>query len=155
MSTVGARMSLSRRTLLAAVTTAAALLPGVSSLAAQEWDQSLPSWTDGPAKRATLGFIHATTDQSSKDFVRPEDRITTFDQDGTLWFEHPAYAQAMFALDRVHKLASQHPRWRTKEPFKSVLADDGTAIAEPGQCSCDQSGRRRKLAPGGSPNNFL
>ena len=60
----------------------------------------------------------------------PEDRIATFDQDGTLWVEHPLYTQAMFALDRVHELAPKHPEWKTTEPFKAVLADDKAAMAK-------------------------
>jgi phosphoglycolate phosphatase-like HAD superfamily hydrolase len=62
--------------------------------------------------------------------VVPEDRIATFDQDGTLWVEHPGYGQAMFALDRVHELAPQHPEWQSQEPFKSVLSNDPAAIGK-------------------------
>jgi hypothetical protein len=89
----------------------------------------LASWNEGPAKEAILGFVHSTTDRSSPDFVAPEDRIATFDQDGTLWVEHPLYSQAMFALDRVHELAPQHPEWRNQEPFKAVLSNDPAAVA--------------------------
>ena len=70
------------------------------------------SWNDGPAKQAIVDFVRATTDKASPHFVPPEDRIATFDQDGTLWVEHPLYAQAMFALDRVHALAPKHPEWK-------------------------------------------
>ena len=89
----------------------------------------LASWNDGPAKQAILDFVRSTTDRSSSSFVTPEDRIATFDQDGTLWVEHPLYTQAMFALERVHVLAPQHPDWRNQEPFKAVLANDMAAIA--------------------------
>ena len=54
----------------------------------------------------------------------PEDRIATFDQDGTLWVEHPLYGQAMFALDRVRALAPEHPEWKSQEPFAAVLSGD-------------------------------
>jgi phosphoglycolate phosphatase-like HAD superfamily hydrolase len=91
-------------------------------------DYPLASWDDGPAKAAILNFVRATTDRSSKDFVPPEDRIATFDQDGTLWVEHPLYTQAMFALDRVHALAPQYPEWQSQEPFKAVLSNDQTAL---------------------------
>jgi hypothetical protein len=74
----------------------------------------LASWNEGPAKQAILDFVSATTDQSSKAFVSPEGRSATFDQDGTLWTEHPLYAQAAFALYRVHELAPQHPEWQTR-----------------------------------------
>jgi hypothetical protein len=80
---------------------------------------SLPSWNDGLAKAAILDFVPATTDPSSRNFVPPEDRVATFDQDGTLWVEHPLYNQAMFAIDRVHELAPQHPDWQSQEPFKT------------------------------------
>ena len=61
---------------------------------------------------------------------RPQDRLATFDQDGTLWVEHPLYAQGMFALDRVHELAPQHPEWQTRQPFKAVLENDREAMAK-------------------------
>jgi hypothetical protein len=91
--------------------------------------QPLASWNEGAAKQAILEFVRATTDPSSQTFVPPEDRIATFDQDGTLWVEHPAYTQAMFALDRVQALAPEHPEWRGQEPFKAVLARNEAAIA--------------------------
>ncbi len=89
----------------------------------------LPSWNDGPAKQAILEFVHATTDRASPDYVPPEDRLATFDQDGTTWVEHPNYTQLIFALDRVVALAPQHPEWKTTDPFKSVLAGDKAAMA--------------------------
>lgn len=90
----------------------------------------LASWNDGPTKQAILDFIRAATDPSSKAFVPPEDRIATFDQDGTLWLEQPLYTQAMFALYRVHALAPQHPEWQSVEPFKSVLSGKPEALAK-------------------------
>ena len=91
---------------------------------------SLGSWNEGRAKVAIVDFVRATTDPSSKDFVRPEDRIATFDQDGTLWVEHPLYAQAAFALDRLHALAPQHPEWQSQEPFRTVLSNDQARIGK-------------------------
>jgi phosphoglycolate phosphatase-like HAD superfamily hydrolase len=120
----------SRRTILLGVTasiTAASLSRYAS---AQTPAEPLPSWNDGPSKQAILDFVRATITQSDFNFVAPDDRIATFDQDGTLWVEHPAYAQAMFALERVHTLAAQHPEWKDQEPFKSVLANDEAAIAK-------------------------
>ena len=90
----------------------------------------LPSWNDGPAKQAILGFVGATTTAGSPDFVAPEARVATFDQDGTLWVEHPIYSQVIFALDRVAALAPEHPDWKHKEPFKTVLSGDREAIAK-------------------------
>ena len=84
----------------------------------------LPSWNDGPTKQALLNFVSRVTKPGSPDFVPVSERIATFDNDGTLWSEQPIYVQFAFALDRVRELAPQHPEWRTKEPFKSVLAGD-------------------------------
>jgi phosphoglycolate phosphatase-like HAD superfamily hydrolase len=124
---------LKRRSLLAALPALAAL-PGLSgpiaaAAQAQTPDAPLASWNDGPARQAVLDFVRATTDRANPDYVAPEDRIATFDQDGTLWVEQPLYAQAMFALDRVRSLAPQHPAWRSQEPFRSVLSGDPAKIA--------------------------
>jgi hypothetical protein len=91
---------------------------------------ALPSWNDGPAKQAILDFVKATTDKSSPDFVLPEERIATFDQDGTLWVEHPIYSFIMYALDRVPALAKDKPELANVEPFKTVLSGDREAIAK-------------------------
>jgi phosphoserine phosphatase len=90
----------------------------------------LPSWNNGPAKAAITAFVKTTTDPNSKDFVRAEDRIATFDQDGTLWVEHPVYTQLAFVLSRLGELAPQHPDWNTTEPFKSTLSGDLAAFAK-------------------------
>jgi hypothetical protein len=89
----------------------------------------LPSWNEGSAKQAIVSFVRKVTDKSSPAYVPPADRIATFDQDGTLWVEHPLYTQAMFALERVHELAAKHPKWKTEQPFKAVLANDREAMA--------------------------
>ena len=91
--------------------------------------EPLASWNDGAAKAAIVDFVRSTTDPSSPTFTSVEGRIATFDQDGTLWVEHPVYTQAMFALDRVYELAPQHPDWRSQDPFKAALANDMAAIA--------------------------
>jgi len=54
-------------------------------------------------------------------FVPSGERIATFDNDGTLWAEQPMYFQAFFIFDRIKQLAPQHPEWKEKEPFASVL----------------------------------
>src|SRR5271165_5512738 len=90
----------------------------------------LPSWNDGPAKRAILDFVKTTTDKASPKFVAPEDRIAAFDQDGTTWVEQPIYSQVLFAFDRVAELAPQHPEWKTKMPFKAIVTGDKEAIAK-------------------------
>ena len=92
--------------------------------------QVLPSWIDGPAKQAIVDFVKATTDKSSPDFVPPEERIATFDQDGTLWVEHPMYSQVIYCLDRVPALVKAKPELADVEPFKTVLSGDREAMAK-------------------------
>ncbi len=123
--------TLGRRSVLIAGSAmlATATLSTVGTMA-QTPASPLASWNDGPAKQAVLDFVHATTDRSSKDFVSPEDRVATFDQDGTLWVEHPLYSQAFFALTRVHEMAPKHPEFRTVEPFRSVLSGGPEALAK-------------------------
>ncbi|HTV93644.1 MAG TPA: HAD family hydrolase [Verrucomicrobiae bacterium] len=120
-------------TILAASAPVAAILVDGSALSpadAQTNADPLPSWNAGAAKTAILNFVRAATDSSGPNFLRPEDRVATFDQDGTLWVEHPVYAQVEFAFDRVFELAPQHPEWKTTEPFKSVLSRDKAAMAQ-------------------------
>jgi phosphoglycolate phosphatase-like HAD superfamily hydrolase len=93
-------------------------------------DDPLASWNDGAAKQGILDFVSAVTDESGSAFVPVEDRIATFDQDGTLWVEHPIYGQAVFALDRVKALAPDHPEWATEEPFRAVIDGDHEAMAK-------------------------
>ncbi len=90
----------------------------------------LPSWNKGPAKNAILTFVRETTEKSSPNYVPAADRIATFDQDGTLWTEHPLYAQGMFALDRLAQMAPQHPEWKDQQPFKAVLERDHEAMGK-------------------------
>jgi len=81
----------------------------------------LPSWNDGDAKSAIVKFIADTTSAGSPGFVPPDERIATFDNDGTLWAEQPLYFQFLFGIDRIKALAPKHPDWKTTEPYKSVL----------------------------------
>jgi phosphoglycolate phosphatase-like HAD superfamily hydrolase len=84
----------------------------------------LPSWNEGKTKQAIIEFVTKVTKAGSPDFVPPAERIATFDNDGTLWAEQPIYVQLAFALDRVKVLAVQHPEWKDKEPFASLLKGD-------------------------------
>jgi hypothetical protein len=84
----------------------------------------LSSWNDGPAKQSIIAFVEKVTRPGSPDFVPVPERIATFDNDGTLWCEQPVPVQLFFALDRVKALAPQHPEWKTKEPFASLLKGD-------------------------------
>jgi phosphoglycolate phosphatase-like HAD superfamily hydrolase len=85
-------------------------------------DDPLSSWNDGPAKQAIVDFVKATTDSSSSSFVKPEQRIATFDQDGTLWVEHPMYSQVVYCLERVPALVEAKPELANVEPFKTVMS---------------------------------
>jgi phosphoglycolate phosphatase-like HAD superfamily hydrolase len=110
---------------------AAALIAAVAftTTAARAADP-LPSWADGPAKQAIVEFVAKTTKAGSPDFVPLPERIATFDQDGTLWVEHPMYSQVMYCLDRVPALAAEKPELKDIEPFKTVLSGDREAIAK-------------------------
>jgi phosphoglycolate phosphatase-like HAD superfamily hydrolase len=93
----------------------------------------LPSWRDGTVKSALVGFVRRVTEAGSRDFVPQSERIATFDNDGTLWAEQPVYFQLLFAVDRVRDLAPQHPEWKTKEPFASLLKGDMAAALAGGE----------------------
>jgi phosphoserine phosphatase len=96
----------------------------------QAQSDPLPSWNDGPAKKAIMEFVARVTTEGGPDFVPVPERIATFDNDGTLWCEQPMPVQLYFALDRVKALAPQHPEWEDKEPFASLLKGDvKTALA--------------------------
>jgi phosphoserine phosphatase len=122
--------NVSRRAFVSAGAAAIFLRDGFAMAGGQAQNDPLPSWNDGPSKAAVLAFVRDATDKSSSKYVEPADRIATFDQDGTLWTEHPIYGQAAFALARVGELAPQHLEWKQKEPFKSVLARDNEAMAK-------------------------
>src|SRR5438034_7051781 len=105
----------------------AIVIAGLTTAYAQD---PLPSWNDGATKKSITDFVAKVTKEGSSDFVPPEERIATFDNDGTLWCEQPMPVQLFFALDRVKALAPQHPEWKTKEPFASLLKGDlKTALA--------------------------
>jgi len=101
-----------------------------SNVAIAQATDPLPSWNDSKAKQSILAFVEKVTTPGSPDFVPTAERIATFDNDGTLWAEKPMYFQLFFALDRVEELAPQHPEWKDKEPFASLLKGDvKTALA--------------------------
>jgi phosphoglycolate phosphatase-like HAD superfamily hydrolase len=95
-------------------------------------DDLLPSWNDTDSKNAIVGFVEKVTRQGSPDFVPAAERIAVFDNDGTLWAEHPIYFQVQFAIDRVKALAPQHPEWKDKEPFASIIKGDDSAALDEG-----------------------
>src|SRR5438067_7385006 len=102
-------------------------LAGLTSTQAQD---PLPSWNDGPAKQAIVDFVKTTTETGGANFVALEERIATFDQDGTLWVEHPMYSQVMYCFHRVGALMKEKPELKDVEPFKTVLSGDREAIGK-------------------------
>src|SRR6516225_8275069 len=125
-------MECSRRTFLKRMLACAATSRVFKSAAGAQSAESdpLPSWNDGPAKQAISKFVQTTTDQSSSSFVPQEERIATFDQDGTLWVEHPVYTQVIYCLDRVPVVVKEKPELAKVEPFKTVMSGDREAIAK-------------------------
>jgi phosphoserine phosphatase len=93
---------------------------------------ALPSWQEGPSKRAITEFVSAVTDEDSADFVPMSERIAVFDNDGTLWVEQPMYTQLAFVLDRLRAQAPEHPEWREQQPFKAALEGDTATVADAG-----------------------
>jgi phosphoglycolate phosphatase-like HAD superfamily hydrolase len=109
------------------------LLLALASQGVAQVADPLPSWNDGANKRAILEFVAKVTRQGDPAFVPPAERIATFDNDGTLWTEQPVYFQAAFAFDRIRALAPKHPEWKTKQPFKGLLAKDMKAVSASGE----------------------
>lgn len=109
------------------------LLFGIFGPSIARAQEALPSWNDTAAKTRVVDFVKATTTEGGEGYIAPEARIAVFDNDGTLWSEQPFYFQLGFMLDRVKILAPQHPEWKEKEPFKSILAGDMKGVAKSGE----------------------
>ena len=126
---------INRRSLLTlAAAVAISLEPALPILKqAQAQTDPLSSWNAGPSKQAITDFIARVTQQGGPDFVPPAQRIATFDNDGTLWVEHPIYVQLAFALDRVKAMAPMHPEWKDTQPFKAALEGDVNTLAASGE----------------------
>ncbi len=114
-----------------ALVLAGVLLAAPGLVQAQAADP-LPSWRDGPRRRALLDFVAAVTTAGGPDFVAPADRIAVFDNDGTLWVEQPAYTQLLFILDRIRALAPQNPDWQQDPVFRAAIAGDMRGVAAGG-----------------------
>ncbi|MFO1150702.1 MAG: HAD family hydrolase [Alsobacter sp.] len=120
--------------LLAAIPGVATILGANTGLAQQpDPHRPLPSWNDGATRDAIISFVEEVTSESSSNFVPPPHRIAAFDNDGTLWCEHPMYVQLAFALARTKELAPQHPEWQSDPLFKAVLDDDMKGVAAFGE----------------------
>ncbi len=116
--------------LAAPLTFLALLLPTGATNSQPDKTDPLASWNDTPAKKAIVEFVRVTTDKASPHYVPPEQRIATFDQDGTLWVEHPMYTQVIYCLERVPAVVKEKPELKDKEPFKTVLSGDRETIAK-------------------------
>jgi len=92
----------------------------------------LPSWNDGAAKSGIVAFVRSVSDQKSKDFVAPADRIAVFDNDGTLWAEQPLYFQFLFMLEQVKAAAPKHPEWQQNAAFQALAKQDKAALEKLG-----------------------
>ena len=123
---------INRRALLFTMAACPALSAPLFSVSAQAQTAGdpLPSWNEGPAKQAILDIVSTATAEGSPNFVPPEERIASFDQDGTLWVEHPIYTQVEFCFDRAGALVKEKPELKAKEPFKALLSGDREAIAK-------------------------
>jgi phosphoserine phosphatase len=118
---------------LAALAVLPVVIGSLSHTSAHAQTDPLPSWNDGAVKASITNFVARVTNEGGPDFVRVEQRIATFDNDGTLWVEHPMYIQLAFILDRVKALAPQNPGWATTQPFKAVLDGEMRALAASGE----------------------
>ncbi|MCK5279433.1 MAG: haloacid dehalogenase-like hydrolase, partial [Cyclobacteriaceae bacterium] len=98
-----------------------------------EKSDPLPSWNEGATKSAIINYVSEVTNAESENFIAISDRIATFDNDGNLWSEQPAYFQLFFAIDRIKALAPEHPEWKTEHPFKAVLENDMEELAKQGE----------------------
>ena len=125
--------NLSRRLLLSTMAALPTLIAALRSTPALAQADPLPSWNDGATKKSITDFVARVTTQGGPDFVPVEERIATFDNDGTLWIEQPMYVQLAFALHRVGVLAPQNPTWSSTQPFKAVLDRDMKALAASGE----------------------
>ena len=124
---------INRRFLLTSAAAFPVLLgPALPTLLHAQTDP-LPSWNEGATKQAIMTFVARVTGQDGPDFVPPAERIATFDNDGTLWCEHPMYVQLAFALDRVKAMAPLHPEWKDKQPFQAALDGDMKTLAASGE----------------------
>jgi phosphoserine phosphatase len=93
----------------------------------------LPSWNDVESKKSIIAYVEDVTNENSPNFIPVADRISTFDNDGNLWSEQPAYFQLFFAIDRVKALATEHQEWKNEQPFKAVLENDMNELAKQGE----------------------
>ena len=131
-----ARDTMRRRTFLAVIVLA--LVAATAIGVAPDWQKTfdpLPSWNEGTAKHEIINFVNRAVAEGRPDYIPPEKRIATFDNDGTLWVEQPVYPEGVFIFDRIKALAPQHPEWADTEPYKSAIAGDIEGVAKQGDAA--------------------
>jgi phosphoserine phosphatase len=84
----------------------------------------LPSWRDGPAKRAIEGFVARVCGADGSEPVPVEERVAVFDNDGTLWCEKPMPIQLDFILRRLVEMAEAESELRERQPWKAAYERD-------------------------------
>jgi len=106
--------------------------PEVTEQLPEEKTDPLPSWNDGEVKNSIITYVEDITNDASTNFIEVPSRIATFDNDGTLWSEHPIYFQLYFLIDRIKEMAPDHPEWKNKQPYKAILDKDMEALKKQG-----------------------
>lgn len=91
---------------------------------------ALPSWREGPAKRAILTYVEQVSRPGSADYVPAAERIATFDNDGTLWPENPLPFQMLYALDTLRERVKQEPTLRDDPMVQAALGGDLAKLLE-------------------------
>ncbi|HZB58446.1 MAG TPA: HAD family hydrolase [Actinomycetota bacterium] len=84
----------------------------------------LPSWRDTATRSAIVAFVESVTRTGGAGFVPPEERVATFDNDGTLWCEKPMPIELGFILQRLAAMADQDPTLRDRQPWKAAHDKD-------------------------------
>lgn len=107
--------------------------PKTEDTVVEEYKDPLPSWNEGATKQSILDYVNEVTNPKNESFIPIKDRIATFDNDGNLWSEQPAYFQLFFTIDKVKAMASEHPEWKDEQPFKSVLEGDMDELKRQGE----------------------
>lgn len=111
---------------------ATTLNPKDSTVVGTVNNDPLPSWNDGSIKKDIIAYVEKVTKKGSPDFIPVENRIATFDNDGTLWAEKP-YVQELFAFYRVKKMVEAKPELAKKQPFKAVIEKDKSFFEKGGE----------------------
>ncbi len=86
-------------------------------------EELLASWNDTATKHAIVELVDRVT-RDGPDYVAPEDRTATFDNDGTLWCEKPLPIQLAFILEQLAAMAEADESLRSRQPWKAAYQRD-------------------------------